>query len=219
MTKFSFILFLAGCILVFSCPRVKKSAHQKMMEDLNKGYHESKSFFDNKFTTHFPDVLNESIITYSNSISPVLGSLGLMVIDRLNKENLVQIQKNYEQTCLRKYKASDSCLLIVDRFLTRKKYYKVENSDYDKKLVDRPCYSGKYPVPNFWHNVFTTNETECKLPGDFILYVIDAKQGKFLKEDLLTNGWFMPKQWKNGYSKGVAISQQRNVIIYWLEIW
>jgi hypothetical protein len=148
-----------------------------------------------------------------------MGSLELMVIDSVKGDTLVLIQKNLEHTCIGKYNSSDSCLLVIDRFLSTSKYYKVENTDYDKRLIERPCYTGLFPVPNFWHNDFTTNETECKLPDDFVLYVIDAKQGKYLKEELLTSGWFMPKQWKNGYSKGLAMSRKRNIIIYWLVIW
>lgn len=219
MKKSILILILLGCILVSSCQGVKESPNQKMIDDLNRTYLEKKSFFLNDLTNHFPHGLNENNITYTDNVSPEMGSLELMVIDSVSTDTLLLIQKNLERICKGKYNSSDTCLFVVDRFLSTNKYYKLENTDYDKRLIERPCYTGRFPVPNFWHNDFTTNETECQLPDDFVLYVIDAKQGEFLKEELLTNGWFMPKQWKNGYSKGLAISRERNIIIYWLVIW
>lgn len=219
MKENSLLILLLICIMACSCQNVHKTPHQLMLEDWNKKYSEQKSFFTPELTNHFPITLNESIVTFTENISPEMGSLELMVIDSIKNDSHVKLQKNLERVCIGKYNASDSCLLVVDRFLTKTKYYKVENTDYDKRLLDRPCYTGLYPIPNFWHNDFTTNETECKLPDDFVLYVIDAKQGKYLKEELLTSGWFMPKQWKNGYSKGLAMSRKRNIIIYWLVIW
>jgi len=219
MKKNSLFILLLTSIVVCSCQNVHKTPHQLMLEDWNKKYSEQKSFFPAELTNHFPNTLDESIVTFTDNISPEMRSLELMVIDSINNDSLVKIKMNLESSCIGKYNASDSCLLIVDRFLTRTKYYKIENTKYDKLLIDRPCYNGLFPVPNFWHNSFTTDETECKLPDDFELYVTDAKQGKYLKEDFLTSGWFMPKQWKNGYSKGIAISMEQNIIIYWLAIW
>jgi len=205
--------------MVCSCQNVIRTPNQLMLEDWNKKYSEQKSFFPPELTNHFPNTLNESIVTFTDNISSEMGSLELMVIDSIKNDSLIPLQKDLESVYIGKYNSSDSCLLIVDRFLTRSKYYKVENTDYDKRQIERPCYIGLFPVPNFWHNNFTTTETECKLPDDFVLYVVDAKQGKYLKEELLTSGWFMPKQWRNGYSKGIAISCERNIIIYWLVIW
>ncbi len=205
--------------MVCSCQDAQKSSFQVLLKDWNKKYTEKKSFFPPELTNHFPKTLDEKNLTFTDNISPEMGSLELMVIDSINYDTISIIQKKLESICIAKYNSKDSCLLVIDRFLSNSSYYKVENTDYDKRIVERPCYTCLYPVPNFWHNDFTTNETECKLPNDFTLYVLDAKQGKYLKDELLTSGWFMPKQWKNGYSKGVAVSQTRKIIIYWLEIW
>jgi hypothetical protein len=29
----------------------------------------------------------------------------------------------------------------------------------------------------------------------------------------------MPKQWQNGYSKGIAISKEKRTVVYWTVIW
>jgi hypothetical protein len=213
------LILLLMFVMTCSCQNELKNPHQLILEDWNNKYSEQKSFFPSELTSHFPKTLSESIVTFTDNISAEMGSLELMVIDSIKNDSLVKLQKNLESICIGKYIASDSCLLIINRFLTRSKYYKVKNTDYDKHLIERPCYSELFPIPNFWHNNLTTNDTECKLPADFVLYVIDAKQGKYLKEELLTTGWFMPMQWRNGYSRGIAISPERNIIIYWLGIW
>lgn len=53
----------------------------------------------------------------------------------------------------------------------------------------------------------------------FMIYVIDAEPGKFLLSEQLTEGKGLPAKWKNGYSRGIALNETENLVIYWLELW
>lgn len=117
------------------------------------------------------------------------------------------------------YSAGDTCLLIVNRFINRKELHNASPSEQELRLIDRDCYLDKYPIPNFWHTDYTVDKTQCRLPQDFEIYVLDAKPGKFKDDELLTDGRFMPEKWKNGYSVGYAVSKQRTALVYWLLIW
>ncbi len=57
------------------------------------------------------------------------------------------------------------------------------------------------------------------VPNDLEVFVINAKNGYFWKTKA---DWERPGTlgiWKNGYSCGIAISRQCNLIIYWVKAW
>jgi len=66
---------------------------------------------------------------------------------------------------------------------------------------------------------FKNKEIHCKLQDGFTYYVIDAKPGKYLDDKYLKETNYMPKEWKHGYTRGFAISEEQKVIIYWVAIW
>lgn len=210
---------MLGVIVGCSGNKQNKTVEELILDELNKKYNTSLNFFGKAMVDHFPKKIKNEKSSFTDSFSPELGNLELVLLDSVETDNLPEIVKEYNDKAVTKYYASDTCLLIVNRFVSQNNHYKVVPSGKDLKLIDLECYKGKLPIPNFWHNDYTTDDTECKLPKDFSLYVLETKAGKFVVDSLLTDGRFMPERWKNGYSKGVAISEKRRVIIYWLVIW
>jgi len=142
-----------------------------------------------------------------------------MLYATVDKERLLAINDSIGLISKVNYRANDTCLLVVNRFTSKENWHLKSKYKYVKKnKIDRPCYNNKLPLPNFWDSEYATN-TETKLPKDFIIYVLNSKSGKYWDEKYLTSGKYMPKLWKSGYSKGVAISKKRNIIIYWFIIW
>ena len=143
-----------------------------------------------------------------------------MLYNWKNRNEIDSLINIFNKQALVRYKANKSCLLVVNRFTIKENWHLNYKSKYgDKNDIDRDCYEGLYPVPNFWDSQYITNDTESRLPKDFLIYVLEAHSGKFWNDKYLTKGKYMPEAWKNGYSKGVAISKKRKVIIYWFIIW
>ena len=74
------------------------------------------------------------------------------------------------------------------------------------------------PIPLFEIDQFKSN-TFSSLPDDFKIYVLEAKSGKYLEDKYLHDCVCLPKKWKHGFSRGVAMSDKRHVIIYWVTVW
>ncbi|MBK8953345.1 MAG: hypothetical protein IPM85_14830 [Chitinophagaceae bacterium] len=140
-------------------------------------------------------------------------------IERIDTVKQQHLMKRFMEGSIADYKPNDNCLLVINRFVNKENFYDIKLSEKDSGYLERNCYSNKLPIPNFWHTPYTTNSTDCKLPLDFVIYVLESQKGKYFSEDLLTDGKFMPLQWRNGFSRGVAISKNRGLIIYWLAIW
>lgn len=106
------------------------------------------------------------------------------------------------------YHLADSCLMTIPY-------------NYDSpKVVDSDSLSNcnashMLPIPHFkrWGIDFSP-----EFYKDATIYVLDAKQGRFLEDDNLSrSGVGLPKEWLHGYTKGVTIF--KNYAIYWLEVW
>lgn len=218
-TEIRFIAFLLVLSLFFSCINSEKSKENKIVEILNKKYAKAVIFFEDSLTRHFPEKLLNENSSFTYSFSSDMGNLELMLLEHLDKMSIVKKLKVIKNQANESYGANDSCLLIVNRFVNKNRHYKVKLTSDQLEMVDQDCYKGKYPVPNFWHNEYSTEHTACKLPSDFDIYVFESKAGKYHKAENLTEGEFMPIRWKNGFSRGVAVSKKRSVIIYWLIIW
>ena len=132
------------------------------------------------------------------------------------------INQHFKSIALAKYKSNDSCLFILEGCIDSTNYgwLKSSSSDDIKNINKVSCDIDKlYPIPNFIENEYATMKTKTRLPDDFEIYVLDAKAVNLKDSNYVTDGYLMPEKWKNGYSKGVAISNKRNVIIYWLNTW
>lgn len=212
-------LFLIGIFMGCNSYEQNNTVEELVLSELNKKYNNALVFFGKNKVDHFPVKIEDKNSSFTDSFSPELGNLELVLLNYFESSYASHIISEFEEKSISIYNATDSCLLVVNRFVSRDDYYEVKPTKSELKLVDRDCYSDFLPIPNFWHSDYTTEETSCKLPEDFKIYVIEAKSGKHFEEKYLTDGRFMPSKWKNGYSKGVAISKKRKVIIYWLIIW
>jgi hypothetical protein len=217
--KRSILILVLNFILLISCDSGKKSTKEIFLHNLNIKYLERKAFFGDELTNYLPKEITSKSINFTETISADMGALELIVIDSISKDSIDYYQKKYERISKKIYLPSDTCLLVIDRFRNKKKHYNTKEDYYFSPLIERDCYNDKLPVPNFWRNDYTTDSTDCRLPKDFTLYIIEAKKGIMMKDIELTDGWFMPDNWKNGYSKGVALSTKRRIAIYWLNVW
>ncbi len=126
-----------------------------------------------------------------------------------SKNKISQIIQNLNDNNAFVVKHSDSCNLYLELY-------------FDKDLNKKTACLNKFPVPAFWEEkVFLGIQESKYLPDDFDLYIIEIKQGIFIGEIQRNDedDLFGYPEWRNGLSKGVAISEERRICIYWTEIW
>lgn len=115
---------------------------------------------------------------------------------------------------LGKYEANDLHLVCLDTDRIKKKL-KAEKITYSTLNINGVMY---YPVPEFNFDDDSDEELNiCGLPSDFTIYIIEAKSHKLIEGSNFIK--MMPDGWEKGYTKGVCISKQRNIVIYWGAAW
>lgn len=195
----------------------RKRIQKKTSRDLKGVYNRDLSFFDIKYVKHFPKTIDNTYIQHLNALSPDVGEISLFLEKKIDKNEYNEIVKYYSSISKKILSTTDS-LLVVNRFSSMERYYKVKLTTEEKRIINESS-SYSYPVPTFWTSNFTSKNTTCKLSRNFTIYIIEAEKGRFLEDKYLTNGEYMPDEWSNGFSRGIAISENDMTIIYWVVIW
>lgn len=194
----------------------------KLNDDPNELYKESLSFFKDDFVSHFPDgnLENDLSFQFQTNTSKDFDCIYLQFSAVFEEKKVSQLLDSLAKVSLATYRSTDTCLLIVNRFHSKKNLVELlKVTEEDNKRIDWDCLNNKLPLPNFYLSHYTSKGTECGLEDDFILYVLDARHGKFWDDKYLYGGKFMPNLWEHGYSKGIAISKMKKAIIFWFVIW
>lgn len=203
------ILFLIILVSLLGCNSGPIKTHNEKM------YRAYKSKFNSNFINHFPGILTTPNLNMSCNTYGRKNDVGFLLYEYdLASDKLDAIEMNTKRKYIAKYKSSDTCLMIVNRFETKETYENLEQPTVsDSSLINRPCYNNQYPIPNF-----ISYESDS-LGKNFIIYVLEAKPISIWKDEKLEPSIFMPAKWKNGYSKGVALNKENGTVIYWAITW
>lgn len=212
-------LFLAICCLI-SCKHIHKKEENEIkgiFKETAAKYDSLKTRLDANFTHHFPNTIDTNNISIVSSISNTSDVIRFIVTNRMKTEECKLLINKYDSIYIAKYNANDTCLIIPNRHITR---VNVMDGEYETSIGNyNECGKLKFPVPNFWMSNYVAKNTGINLSDDFYIYILDAKPGVFTDKNHKGNCKDMPEKWKNGFSKGVAISEEKSVIIYWVIIW
>ncbi|KAF2335742.1 hypothetical protein [Flavobacterium daemonense] len=187
----------------------------------NQKYIEAKNSFSRKLVDHFPKMLTSYPFQTVNSKNKSKSDVCFMLYEyEKDLRSIDSVVRSLEKKSLAKYSSNDSCLLIVNRFETLKTYKNREDVTIaDSTKMNQDCFKDLYPIPNFIEYEFAKGKNEIYLENNFDIYVLEAKKGNCLREFKMMPNPQMPANWKNGYSKGIAVSRERKTLIYWSVIW
>ena len=163
-----------------------------------------------------PSGLSAIRANYPDSITKSGISLHLSII--YSHDEFIKIQPTLLLSTKQKVSLGDTCLLILSKF---NNYYDVKSYDSLAANLTVHCKYLPPPIPNFIDDIQTLQGQIGKknINDDLVVYIIDSKQGIFLDKNYLSEGLGLTKEWRNGYSRGVAISEKNNYIIYWVNEW
>jgi hypothetical protein len=212
----SFISIIVMLLISLLC--TNKSQEQFWFLEKDKNYKRVRDIFA-KYVDFFPGEDSSNCVNCTWSLNPDV-EYNLKVVFSF-EDNMFEVAKRrVEDHSVAKYAADNDSLLVLNIFSTNENYGYVEKNEINSGLIEQDYFDNLIPVPNFSNlSSFQTNSTVCKLPEDFEIFVLDSKSGNYLDKTLLTDGRYMPSFWKHGYSKGVAVSHERKIIIYWVIIW
>lgn len=179
---------------------------------------EIKKSYPDTLVSHFPEDL--FLMTgYIHESGEDAGNIRLQLNLKLDREAIDTLNDALNRTSIAKYQADDSCLLIVNRFL-RLTNWGFKNTFQSARSRPANCSGYYLPVPNFWQDIDTKNKRmSSRLPKDYTIYVLEANASKITDSADKNIGRYLPEEWKEGYSKGVAINRSNGSALYWFIAW
>ncbi|RYY00808.1 MAG: hypothetical protein EOO53_21245 [Gammaproteobacteria bacterium] len=176
-------------------------------------------FLKDHFPDHLPKDGTSTLITNTDTTSHCiyyfLLQYGNDFVSQLDTTNIGQLLAIYD--------AADSNIISIKRETVT--YWNPEKKkSYTDKIRDNKYY---YPVPYFETNDLPfykgdvkniySDKTLSGLSEGFKIHVLDFKTGNYWQG--LKPLDYLPEGWQNGYSKGVAINKDKNVLIHWFIVW
>ncbi len=215
------ILPLVVLVLTASCQNID------VKKQIQERYKQSIHFFEEVLVSHFPAELPDSCwfrttVTEADTLEMAgFGVDKLFMTYSLSQYKNIAAQFRYLPNTT--YSATDSSLLLIFDYCD---VVEIEGSTYrNQEPPERQALANhnvttasSLPVPLFEIDEYKGN-TISGLTEDFKIYVLDAKPGKYIDDKYLQECDCLPEKWKHGYSKGVALSDMRNVVIYWAVVW
>ncbi|NII83705.1 hypothetical protein FHT21_002750 [Pedobacter sp. SG908] len=205
------LFFCILCLMNLGC------AQTNIRLSDERDYEEYKRGFDQKFTAHFPvkiSASSQSCAMFSDKNEKKNDFILMLCENGISQNEINHVLDKNKDKVVAEYKASDSCLLIVNRFETKET---LDNPDLrvkiDSSLIHRECYQKKYPVPNFVNYGGSLHDS-------FMIYVLESEKiNSWERKFGMGPAPQMPDPWKNGFSRGIAISKEKKTVIYWTVIW
>lgn len=226
MNTYKLILLLTSTILLLTISSCIDSSKKKEITYQNGGvlseYSQTISTVDTLFFSHFPRSLErDEFIAYNFSArNDMSGHAKAWVVLRKSEEEIEILSKIYESNYHNIFDAANSNLLVINTWKSLKESgFSVSR---DEKTMKRLEEAGKseYPILNFYElNLDGEEKTRSQLSSDFKIIVFRAEKGIFGTFDELSDRNYVPKIWNHGFSKGIAISKQQKIVIYWVAIW
>ncbi|WP_430612273.1 hypothetical protein [Flavobacterium sp. JP2137] len=210
------ILILFGCI---GC-RQNFSRNTESLKSINNTYTRFKNNFKSVLIEHFPEKITHSESSVSSVTDLRRDDLGLYLYQyNVQEKHIDSLEISlFDLGFIEKYNSKDNCVLKVNPFETKGMNLENKKPIIDKNLsIEKLCFENKLPIPNFVDFNINSN-TDFWKDGNFDIYVFGAEKGIFYNGLELVSEQ-MPKEWGNGYSKGIAISREQKIVIYWMVIW
>lgn len=199
-------------------------------EQANKIYYDrNKRLFPKELTGHFPDQAHEGSIDgytrFSNEklADSCFSPSEFVISNGYKQEDYLAIKQKFLHNKYVIHPSDTNIILLMsycDVLIIDGDIFRNREDEKTKELAKKNSYrDNSIPIPIFKLEDFKQVDNPCNLSSDFIIYVIDAQPGIYLDNKILNECVCMPNNWKHGFSRGVALNDKENIVIYWLEIW
>lgn len=220
--------------IVISLTGCYNSIERQYLAKVNSNLNELKKSFGADFLksdlfSHFPEKIKDTT-NFKMFSAPPSCPPSFKCNAQFGELYLITIRDSVTEVGLRKkflfktYYQADSNIIINQTEL-RRDMFPVEKCN--------KAFDNKYPIPYFESYDFNLGEKTFEkvidgekyvdyvytIPSDLEVFVLEAEAGDFWKENCNENRPVSLQVWKHGYSKGIAISEKKDLMIYWTMVW
>jgi hypothetical protein len=207
ITMFRVSLFVISLFLIISSC---KNFNERHSDEINNDYIESinlaNDYFSDSMLNHFPNHISDSnFICLKLPYYEKSNRYGITVLTKSSPTEICDLMLHL--TYDKKVMFSDKNVLITDSI-----------NIWDESIPSDSLVI----IPNF-PRIFKRNLNQSRISelrmNYFVFFIIKSSSQSVLEGNFLSDGIGLPNEWKNGYSKGIAINKNDNELIFWFEAW
>lgn len=204
-----YVFIMITCLACKHREGVATNERAKMNAYQNREYFKSKAEFPQQFISQFPDTIASDLNGISTGYSPEKNNVYFFLYEYGKPvKEIDSIKKKVLDIAIATYSTIDTCLLVVNENESPKAF----------KKLNEQCLNA-YPVPLFnAYRYGNNNQMPTRLDESFKIYVLEADTTDVFNFKIKANEMVNHK-WRNGYSKGVSVSEEKRTIIYWSIAW
>lgn len=122
------------------------------------------------------------------------------------------------------YYSLDS-LIAFEQIIKEKAISIFSSSTKDSVYKSKPNFDGiilhdnKIPIPFMMGPKFSLEIASGHFPVEYKHYVIESRQGIFLKENEIIDDGIVPSPWEHGMVRGITVNKTIKKLIVWISIW
>jgi len=195
------------------------------------GYDETKLSFTNTYKIsnildHFPNIIKDNFASGFFNGPGNNNCFGDMFLTLFADQKLIKKIKANKFLIIKPY--SDSLFLPIDIGIVRDSF--TLNKSYLSKIENNFCPIAKicevnYGLGELPDSLYFADDKKFApinkfiVPNDLIIYVLDFKSGDYWKDSCKASRYSKLGKWRNGFSKGYAISEKLGLVTYWTVAW
>jgi hypothetical protein len=230
--KFDLKILLLGLFLFIACNDEYK-IDEEFKNNYSTNYQMNIDYYPDFLINHFPKKTfgNRGILSFNRAAHDKLPTAYLpnILISKFKYDDseYKKIKNEFVNKSITKFDSNSENLIILFRYFELEKDSNIKLDimpiKLKKQLAENNIQYGKsYPIP-FFRNYDTDvlKKANYGLSKDDVILVLESKSGKYMPDKFLSDKshYLLPKEWKHGYSKGVALNDKKNRIIYWMILW
>jgi len=212
------LVILVFILLYINCKK-KDDFINNRLKNITLEYNDylKKTKISSELMNHFPFKITSLPIKLYSNIEGSEGIIYNMLFEfNIKKTKIDSINNVLKAKNVSKHLSSDSNLIVIKRKTLGIKDYKT------MRVVNTVPFFETYSFYGVNNDVATTNDvysstSKSGLSKEFKIYILESNKGKYWEK--LETKEYMPNEWGNGYSKGIAINDKKKIIIYWIVIW
>jgi|GEM_PF-3085545 len=218
-SKFSYI------IVVLLLVNITCSCNNSIPE-YQDGLNSFKKFYNEKnIVNHFPEKVNSIRNFYCYSLSKEV-NFAEIYLSANSTPNDIEILKKSNYQFVGEYNSKKFFQVSIDLIRDSSEIYILKIKDINDLIPIGNIEQTDFGLGERNDTINGTNKKRVEViskyvvPEDLKLYVIESRCGDFFIKDVCrVKRYSLLGKWRNGFSRGIAISEKYKIITYWLITW
>lgn len=174
---------------------------------------------------HFPEETNSIRRFYCYSLSKEVNFAEIYLSTNSNSQEIARF-KSMKYQIVDLYNSEKFFCINIDLIRDSSNIYATKIDRLNDMIAIGDFEQTNFGIGEYKDTLKLNNGVKCQViekyivPEDLKVYVIESVSGDYFANEVeRSTRYSLLEKWKNGYSRGIAISEKYNIVLFWLIVW